>query len=292
MGMFTTLLATPCSGPFLGPVFGYTLTQPPLVTYVVFAAVGTGMALPYLLIGAFPALVAWLPKPGPWMDTLKQFLAFVLLATVVWLFSTIHPDYFVPTLALLFSIWFGCWIVGRVPAWAEPAYKHRGWLRAAAAAAIIGGGSFWLMSPSKESLPWQPYSPAALAAARAEGKTVLVDFTANWCLTCKTNLKLAINREKVRELVARNGVVPLLADWTDKDDTIKQALAELNSRSIPLLAIYPPEPNAAPIVLPDLITQGQVLDALEQAGPSREIASRSSSTKTASRARMAAASER
>ena len=292
MGMFTTLLATPCSGPFLGPVFGYTLTQPPLVTYVVFLAVGIGMALPYFLIGAFPQLVGWLPKPGEWMDTLKQFLAFVLLATVVWLFTTIHPDYFVATLALLFSIWFGCWIVGRVPAWAEPRYKYKGWLRGGIAAAILGGGSFLLMSPSKEVLPWQPYSPAALAAARAEGKTVLVDFTANWCLTCKTNLKLAINRAGVRDLVERNGVVTLLADWTDKNDTIKQALAELNSRSIPLLAIYPANPNAEVIVLPDLLTQGKVLEALEQAGPSREVAERSSSTKTASRERVAAASER
>jgi thiol:disulfide interchange protein len=250
------------------------------------------MALPYLLIGVFPPLVGWLPTPGEWMDTLKQFLAFVLLATVVWLFTTIHPDYFVATLALLFSIWFGCWIVGRVPAWAEPSYKRRGWLRGIVAAAILGGGSFLIMSPSKQALPWQPYSPAALAAARAEGKTVLVDFTANWCLTCKTNLKLAINRAGVRDLVERNGVVTLLADWTDKNDTIKQALAELNSRSIPLLAIYPPDPNAKPIVLPDLLTQGMVLEALEQAGPSREVAQRSSSTKTASRERVAAASER
>jgi thiol:disulfide interchange protein len=251
-----------------------------------------GMALPYLLIGAFPQLVGWLPKPGEWMDTLKQFLAFILLATVVWLFTTIHPDYFVATLALLFSIWFGCWIVGRVPAWAEPTYKHRAWLRGAAAAALIGGGAFFLMSPSKSALAWQPYSPAALAAARAEGKTVMVDFTANWCLTCKTNLKLAINRAGVRDLVERNGVVTLLADWTDQNDTIKQALAELNSRSIPLLAIYPADPQAEVIVLPDVLTQGEVLEALEEAGPSRDVAQRRSETKTASRAAMAAASER
>jgi thiol:disulfide interchange protein len=244
------------------------------------------------MIGAFPSLVSWLPKPGEWMDTLKQFLGFVLLATVVWLFSSIHADYLVATIALLFSIWFGCWIVGRVPGWAEPAYKRRGWLRGAAAAAIIGGGSFLLLSPSKQALPWQPYSPAALAAARAEGKTVMVDFTANWCLTCKTNLKLAINRAGVRDLVERNGVVTLLADWTDKNDTIKQALADLNSRSIPLLAIYPADPNAEVIVLPDLLTQGKVLEALKQAGPSRDVAQRSSSTKTASRQRVAAASER
>jgi thiol:disulfide interchange protein len=292
MGMFTTLLATPCSGPFLFPVFGYTISQPPIVTYLVFGAVGFGMSLPYLLIGAFPSLVNWLPKPGAWMDTLKQVMGFVLLATVVYLFSTISPEYFLPTLALIFSIWFGCWILGRTPAWAEAAYKRRAWLRSVSAAVILGGASFTLLAPSESVLPWQPYSPEALAAARAQGKTVLVDFTANWCLTCKTNLKFAINRERVRELVEENGVVTLLADWTDRNATIKQALADLNSRSIPLLAIYPADPDADVLILPDVVTQGRVLDALEQAGPSLDVARRDGETQTASRPAVTVASER
>jgi thiol:disulfide interchange protein len=292
MGIFTTLLATPCSGPFLGPVFGYTITQPPVVTYIIFASVGIGMSLPYLLIGAFPSLVAWLPKPGEWMDTLKQLLGFVLLATVVYLFSTISTDYFLPTLALLFAIWFGCWIVGRVPLWAEAAEKRNGWIKGVAAAAVLGGAAFSMLSPSDSALPWQPFSPQALAAARAEGKTVLVDFTANWCLTCKTNLKVAINREEVRQLVEKNGVVPMLADWTDKNPTIKQALAELNSLSIPLMAIYPADPDADVIVLPDLLTQGKVIEALEKAGPSRSIQGIQGRTMTATRTAAMAGSER
>jgi cytochrome c biogenesis protein CcdA len=283
MGVFTTLLATPCAGPFLGPVFGYTISQPPIVTYFVFGAVGLGMALPYLAIGAFPSLVAWLPKPGAWMDTLKQLMGFVLLATVVYLFWTINTDYFLPTLALLFSIWFGCWIIGRVPLWAEAAYRRRAWLKGIAAAAILGGGAFTLMAPSKSELPWQPYSPAALAQARAEGKTVLVDFTANWCLTCQWNLVTAINTEPVRELVERNGVVTLVADWTDKSPMIEQALADLNSRSIPLLAVYPADPNAEVLVLPDVVTQGAVVEALEEAGPSLDVARRDGETQTAAR---------
>jgi thiol:disulfide interchange protein len=288
MGIFTTLLATPCSGPLVGPVLTYTTTQPPAVTYVVFASIGLGMALPYLLAGAFPSLVAWLPKPGPWMDTFRQALGFVLLASVVYLFSTINSDYFLATLALIFSIWLGCWIIGRAPAWAEAAYKRKTWMKALAAAAVVGGSSFALLAPSRSELPWQPYSPAALAEARAQGKTVLVDFTANWCLTCKLNLKTAINRAQVRSVIEKNGVVPLLADWTDKNDAIKSALAELNSISIPLMAIYPADPNAEVLVLRDLLTQGDVLDALEQAGPSRDAAS---GPKTASRV-GAAASER
>jgi thiol:disulfide interchange protein len=246
------------------------------------------MALPYLLIGAFPELVAWLPKPGQWMETFKQMLGFVLLGSVVYLFSTLNVDYFIPTLALIFAIWLGCWIIGRAPAWAELAYKRKAWFKGVAAAAVIGGASFALLAPSRAELPWQPYSPAALAQARAQGKTVLVDFTANWCLTCKLNLKTAINRAGVRDLIERNGVVPLLADWTDRNDSIKLALAELNSRSIPLMAIYPADPNADVLVLPDLLTQSDVIEALEQAGPSRDASAVRQGTMTASRAGLAA----
>lgn len=268
MGMFTTLLATPCSGPFLGPVFGFTIAQPPAVTYLVFMSVGIGMGLPYLLIGLFPALVSWLPKPGPWMETLKHLLGFVLLATIVYLFSTIHADYFLATLAMLFGIWFGCWLVGHVPAYAEPRARAMAWAGGLTVALLVGAGSFKLLTPSESVLPWQPYSTEALAMARAQGKTVMVDFTADWCLTCKTNLKLAINREEVKQLVERNNVVTLLGDWTDKNDSIKQALLELNSQSIPLLAIYPADPTREVVVLRDVVTKSSVLEALTAAGPS------------------------
>jgi thiol:disulfide interchange protein len=277
MGMVTTLLSVPCSGPFLGPVFGYTISQPPSATYLIFASVGVGMALPYLLIGAFPALVSWLPKPGAWMDTLKSLLGFGLLATVVYLFSTLRQDYYLPTLALMFAMWFGLWIVGRTPLWAEVGDRIRAWGWGTLATAVLGGGAFALLSPSsdKVSLAWEPYSPAALAEARASGKTVLVDFTANWCPTCKLNSKIALNRPAVKKLVEENGVVALLADWTDKNATIKQAIAELNSRSIPLMAIYPAEPGRDVIVVPDLLTQGKVIEALKAAGPSLDAAGQS-----------------
>jgi len=268
MGIFTTLLATPCSGPFLGPVFGYTISQPAAVTFLVFGSVGVGMSLPYLLIGLFPSLVSWLPKPGPWMETLKHLLGFVLLGTVVYLFSTINQDYFLATLSLLFGIWFGCWSIGRVPIYAETPERIRGWIVGILIAAVIGTGSFKLLTPSESALPWQPYSPQALAVARAQGKTVMVDFTADWCLTCKTNLKLAINREEVKQVVQENDVVTLVADWTDKNDMIKDALLELNSQSIPLLAIYPGDPSRQVQVLPDLLSKSQVLEALAEAGPS------------------------
>ena len=102
---------TPCSGPFLGTVFAFTLAQPPLATYILFGSVGLGMASPYLVVGAFPALVRWLPKPGEWMETVKQLMGFVLLGTVVYLFSTINAVYFIPTLALVIGVWLACWIM-------------------------------------------------------------------------------------------------------------------------------------------------------------------------------------
>lgn len=265
MGMFTTILATPCSGPFLGPVFGFTISQPASIIYAIFFSVGLGMALPYLLIGLIPSLVSWLPKPGAWMDTLKNLLGFVLLGTVVYLFSTINQGYFIATLTLLFGIWFGCWLIGRTPITATTAQRRNAWLEGIAAAALVGVFAFQFLTPSTSMLPWQPYSPQALAAARAEGKTVMVDFTAQWCPTCKTNLKFAINRPDVKRWVEENDVVPLLADWTDRNETIKQALLELNSQSIPLLAIYPADPSLPPIVLRDLLTQSKVLEGLAAA---------------------------
>jgi suppressor for copper-sensitivity B len=272
-GIFTTILATPCSGPFLGPVFGYTLAQPAWVTYLIFLFVGIGMAAPYLIIGAFPSLIHKLPRPGAWMETLKQLMGFVLLGTVVYLFSTIGEEYFIATLTLLVGIWFACWWIGRTPLTASDNARYSAWFGGVGAAALVGWGAFAMLTPSEYELPWQPYSPAALAQARAEGKTVLVDFTADWCPTCKTNLKFSLNREEVHELVKKNGVVALVADWTSRSPMIKQALAELGSRSIPLLAIYPADSEREVIVLPDLVTSGQVIEALEAAGPSRPAAS-------------------
>jgi len=269
MGIVTTLLAIPCSGPFLGPVFGFTISQPVYVIYLIFASVGVGMALPYLLIGAVPSLISWLPKPGAWMDTLKNLLGFVLLATVVYLFSTIKHDYFLATLSLLFGIWLACWWIGRTPVTAPKDQRRNVWIGATAVATLVGWLAFSFLTPRESLLPWQPYSPAALAQARAEGKTVMVDFSANWCLTCKMNLKLAINRQGVKELVEENQVVTLLADWTDRNPQIKAALRQLNSQSIPLLAIYPADPQREVIVLPDVLTQMEVLQALQEAGPSK-----------------------
>jgi thiol:disulfide interchange protein len=272
-GVLSTILATPCSGPFLGPVFGFTLSQPTFVTYAVFGAIATGMSLPYLLVGVFPGLVKFLPKPGAWMETLKEVLGFVMLGTVVFLFTFLDHDYFVPTFALLVGIWAACWWIGRAQEATAGVAGFGRWVQAAAIATVIGSLAFAFLGPVKSILPWEPFSRARLAELRSGGATVLVDFSADWCMTCKLNLATAIETTRVKAALDTNRVVPLLADWTEESPEIKAMLETLQSRSIPVLAIFPAgKPNETPrepIVLRDLITESQVLEAIQQAGPSR-----------------------
>ena len=137
-------------------------------------------------------------------------------------------------------------------------------------AALVGWFAFTALF-QQSKIPWQPFSPEALAQARAEGKTVMVDFSADWCLTCKTNLKLAIETDAVRDLVKANGVVPMLADWTDQSPTIKKALNDLGYNSIPVMAIWPANAQGKEvIILSDLLSESQVLKALNDAGPSKK----------------------
>ena len=273
-GVLSTVLATPCSGPFLGPVFGFTLSQPTGVTYAVFAAIATGMALPYLLVGIFPGLVKFLPKPGAWMETVKEVMGFVMLGTVVFLFTFLDGDYVIPTLGLLFAIWMGCWWIGRGQTLAPTSPKTGRWIQAAGLAAALGSVSFTLLGPVESLIEWEPFSRARLAELREEGSTVLIDFSADWCLTCKLNLATAIETSDVKNLIEENRVIPLLADWTEENDEIKRMLESLQSRSIPLLAIYPGcrpgEPMRDPIILRDLLTESQVLAAIREAGPSQQ----------------------
>jgi suppressor for copper-sensitivity B len=273
-GVLSTVLATPCSGPFLGPVFGYTLTQPTAVTYAVFGSIALGMSLPYILVGIFPGLVRFMPKPGAWMATFKEVLGFVMLGTVAYLFYLLRqqPDWFVPTFVMLIGIWLGCWWVGRSQETTGTAGFGR-WLQAAAVGSAVAAAGFLWLGPHDSLIKWEkPFSPARLADLRQSGATVMVDFSADWCLTCKANLQFAIETDRVKAKLQKNRVVPMLADWTDGSDEIRRVLEGLGSRSIPVLAIYPAakpgETPPEPIVLRDLLTEGQVLAALEEAGPS------------------------
>jgi len=191
-GVLSTVLATPCSGPFLGPVLGFTLTQPTIVTYAVFASVATGMALPYILVGVFPGLVRFIPRPGGWMTTFKELLGFVMLGTVAFLFTFLPATSFVPTFVLLIGIWMGCWWVGRAQE-RSGAVGFGRWVQAATIATAVGSGSFLLLGPVDSVIDWQrPFTRARVAELNEQGSTGLGDFSADWCLTCKANLRFAI----------------------------------------------------------------------------------------------------
>jgi suppressor for copper-sensitivity B len=178
-GILTTILATPCAGPLLVPAVNWAIAQPAWLTYVAFTAMGLGMAAPYLLIGVFPALINWLPKPGAWMDTFKQLMGFLLMGTVVFLFNSIGQKAVIPTLTLLVGVGIACWWWGRTPMTAELGDRLRSYLQGAVVLALAALLGFVGLVPRHE-LDWQPYSRVALDEHLSQGRTVLVDFTADW----------------------------------------------------------------------------------------------------------------
>jgi suppressor for copper-sensitivity B len=236
-GVLTTLLATPCSGPFLGPVFGATLGQHPATVYTIFACVGAGMSAPYL---AMPLTRRLLPKPGAWMVTLRQVAGFALIGTSIWLLRSVSDRWLFPTLIALLGVGVGCW-----------SRRKSGWVVAAA----VAWAAFYT-APS-DILPWQPYSAVRMTEARAEGRPVMVEFTAKWCLTCQLN-EAILNTAAIKRAVERDNVACLRAEMNDETAAL---LRSLGYNSVPVLAIY----GNKTIVLPDLISKQQVLDALEQA---------------------------
>lgn len=264
-GVITTLLATPCSGPFLGSALAVSLTQPAWVVLLIFLGIGIGMASPYLVVTMFPAAMKWIPKPGPWMETFKEFLAFPMLLGVVAFVASFPEKKRIAMLSALIFIWFACWIIGRVPSWESAQRRMKAWSIGSLVAIAGTIGSFYLMQPSKYELKWVPFSEQALQAAVAEGKPVMVDFTAEWCQNCKLNLAVAINTRKVREFVENNNIVPMIADMTEHPPELKAKLRELNKVAIPVLAIYKPGDAKEPIILEDILSESQVIEALEKA---------------------------
>lgn len=302
-GAITTLLGASCGGPIVAVAFGFALDRnsSALATLAVFGLIGLGMASPYLIIGANPKLVRFLPKPGAWMDTFKHLCGFVLLAAMVWVLSWLPLDFVMPTVAFLVSLWFGCWLVGRVPLTESAGKRLRAW--GFATIVSIAGGFLafgWLApsanekleshvaaevarqvqalkiakstheeNPESPRLPWQPFSKELLRQLTAEGKTVMVDFTADWCVNCKTLEGLVLNTQAVKGVVVKNGVVPLVADYTTFSAEITDMLALLKASALPVLAIFPAENPNNPEIFRDGYTQQMLINALEKAGPSK-----------------------
>ncbi len=279
-GVLATVVATPCSAPFLAPALGAALALSTAQSFAIFTAIALGLSVPYLLLSIFPAAVKILPRPGAWMETFKQLMAFPLYATVgylVWVLAgQVSEEGLQQVLFALVLIALAVWCYGR---WHAPGAKPARARFGLAALVVVGAAGLWLGWPrtaiaspaaalAAGEVAWQPWSPEAVEKLRAEGRTVYVDFTARWCFTCQTNKKIVFHSDDVlREFAARK-VATLRADWTNKDPRITAELARYGRSAVPFNLIWFPG-REEPQILPELLTPGIVLDALRQGEPER-----------------------
>jgi thiol:disulfide interchange protein DsbD len=273
-GALVAVAATPCTAPFMGVATGFALTQSAGIALAVFLALGLGLALPYLILSLMPAWRRMLPRPGPWMERLKQILAIPLYATVAWLLWVVSEQagprataVVVAGLALI-ALAAGLHRIARV---AVGARRRVAAATAAASLALaIGAGALVADGPATVpgaaaaagAPPWEPWSPRRVAEARAAGKPVFVNFTAAWCITCLVNERVALRSPAVAHAFAEKGVVYLKADWTSRSPEIAAAIEGFGRSGVPLYVLYPP--RAEPRILTPVLTEGTILDAVEK----------------------------
>ncbi|MDE3116377.1 MAG: thioredoxin family protein, partial [Pseudomonadota bacterium] len=268
-GALAVLVASPCTAPFMGTALGYALTQDALSAAAVFLALGIGFALPFTALAFTPALVRLVPKPGTWMVRFKEFLAFPMFATAIWLLWVLTQEAGPSGLAWALSIGLGIvflfWLMRHLPE------KLRFGAGVAGALALLVLGFNLPVAPAHAARAegWQPWSVKAVAEARAEGKPVLVDFGAAWCVTCLVNERVALDDPAVKRALAKDGVVLLKGDWTSHDAAITAELARFGRAGVPLYLLYPANAAAAPKVLPQILTPDAVLAALKSLRPGR-----------------------
>lgn len=270
-GLLACVVASPCTAPFMGPALGYALTQPALAALAVFAALGVGLASPIVALSYVPVLARWLPRPGIWMDTFKQAMAWPLYVTAVWLVWVLMRQVGADATALallgLVALTAALTLLGRNQMRATP-----GWPRRLAFAALLLLAAVPLSSmTSLAARPavaagalWQPWTPQRLADLRRDGEAVLVNMTAAWCITCLANERLALSSAAFAERLQRDGIRYLKGDWTQQDAAITAYLAEFERSGVPLYVVYP-RGGGAPEVLPQLLTPALVDAALARA---------------------------
>ena len=277
VGVLAAVVGAPCVGPFVGGVSGIALQADTLSGLLIFATLGLGMASPFLALAACPQLVAYFPKPGPWMESLKQSMGFLLMAALVFLVYLLGESVglaaVTATLILLLVAAIAAWIFGR---WGAPVKSPRARMlaRLIALALIVGGFAYGLKAVDAASAQavvptdaaergaWAPWSSEAVENALAEGSPVFVDFTATWCLICQVNKKTALRAEATRELFKRYGIVSLYADWTRRNPAITAELERFERSGVPLYLLYRPDGKVA--VLPQNLTNGRVREAVER----------------------------
>jgi thiol:disulfide interchange protein DsbD len=279
-GILATVVATPCAAPFLAPALGVALALPAPGSLAVFTAIALGLSAPYLLLSAFPGLVRWLPRPGAWMETFKQFMGFLLYATVaylVWVLAgqlTEEGGYTVfsmlKVLMSLVGMALALWIYGRWAAFHRP---RKARLTALGISVLLLAGALWIgfsgtvrSDTQAHSLQWEEWAPGKAESYAQAGRVVYVDFTARWCVTCQTNKAAVFSSKKVRKTLEQLDVVLLKADWTNQDPEISRALAGHSRSAVPFNLVYGPGRDE-PLVLPEILTPGIVLDAIDSVKP-------------------------
>lgn len=299
-GLLATVLGTACTAPLVNGAVAWALTQPPITGLLIFIFIGVGMATPYVVLGAKPAWLKFVPRPGPWMETFEQIMGFVLLGTVVFLLNTVAAQLggsgLVWTIVFLMCVAGAAWCYGRVGFGAgasrQVAYYGvavlllvGGWwwcfryantineLMASQQAALRGSGlqvsTDW---PDADKIPWVPYTRQRVLDLVNSGKTVFIDYTATWCVNCKSNEYMVIDTPTIRAAMREMGVVPVRADFTLRDPEIKVDLVRYGSGAVPMTIVIPANRPEEPIVLDVLLTKSAVLDALKKAGPSTSAA--------------------
>jgi thiol:disulfide interchange protein/DsbC/DsbD-like thiol-disulfide interchange protein len=261
-GVLATIVATPCSAPFLGAAIGVAITLPAFQFFTAFAAMALGLALPYLVLSAFPKLIDYLPRPGLWMESFKQGMSFLLFATagyLLWVYGGIIDfDNMLGPVFGLSAIAIAAWIHGR---WNLP-HRTSGTRRSAMILALVFAAAGFMLAkpPAKSELDWQPWSQEKVESLLKDGKPVYIDFTAKWCATCQVNKKRAYTSEVIA-MMKKKGVVTLKADKTKPDPLIDEALWKLDRTAIPVNVLL--APGKEPLILPELLSPGDVIRALE-----------------------------
>jgi thiol:disulfide interchange protein DsbD len=268
-GALSVFVAAPCTGPFMGTALGAAAVLPALQAMSIFVFLGLGLAFPFLVLAFSPRLVRILPKPGAWMETLKHFFAFPLLATVLWLLWVLGlqtgTDGWLYSAIALLAISFAIWLGKSRPFFV----KSFAWLFALLVLAfsyqqiLLAKNNKIKSSSTTSAGPWVPFDKGKIAAARAAHNPVFVDFTAAWCITCQVNKKTVLETEAALSVFKAHNVLLMVGDWTNPDPIITDALAEFGRKSVPVYAFYPADGSAAKI-LPQILSQTIIEDLFKE----------------------------